>query len=155
MSTPSEKTGFGSRVAALLLLAWFAPAHGAELAGLWQEYDDRSGKVEALIRIDKAADGAYQGTVVKLVAEVVGSASRLCSACKGALRNQPLLGMRILYGMRRKGDLTFEGGEIIDPDDGTVYRCRMRLSPDGRTLEVTGYVGVSWFGQSETWRRAE
>jgi uncharacterized protein (DUF2147 family) len=145
--------GAGARAA--LLIAWSAVAQAGEPAGLWQEYDDKTGKVEALIRVEQAADGTYQGTIVKLVAEVVGSASRVCSGCGGSLHNQPLLGMRILTGMRRKDAHTFEGGEIVDPDDGKVYRCRMRLSEDGRTLEVTGYIGVSWLGESEIWRRAE
>ena len=142
-------------VAAMLLLALPVLAPAAELAGLWQEYDDKTGRVEALIRVAQADDGTYAGTIVKLVAEVVGSAAPVCEGCSGSLHNQPLLGMRILTGMRRKDALTFEGGEIVDPEDGKVYRCRLRLSEDGRTLEVTGYVGVSWFGESETWRRAE
>jgi uncharacterized protein (DUF2147 family) len=139
----------------MLLLAASAAAQGGELAGVWQEYDDKSGKVEALIRVEQGADGAYYGTIVRLVAEVVGSESRTCEACRGSLHNQPLLGMRIFHGMIRKDALTFDGGEIVDPEDGQVYRCRMRLSADGGTLEVTGYVGVSWFGESETWRRAK
>lgn len=141
--------------ALLLLIALPALARGAELAGTWQEYDDASGKVEALIRVERGADGAYDGTIVKLVAAVVGSASRTCEACRGRLHDQPLLGMRIFWGMRRRDASTFDGGEIIDPESGKVYRCRMRLSEDGNTLAVTGYVGVSWLGETETWRRAE
>lgn len=139
----------------MLLAVLPAVAPAGELAGLWQEYDDKTGKVEALIRVEEEAGGAYHGAIVKLVDEVVGSASQVCADCRGSLHNQPLLGMRILSGMRRKDAYTFEGGEIVDPEDGKVYRCRMRLSEDGKTLEVTGYVGVSWFGQTETWRRAE
>lgn len=139
----------------VIALLFPALAQGGELAGVWQEFDDQTGKVEALIRIEKAADGTYEGRIVKLMADVLGEKARVCSGCSGSLHNQPLLGMRILYGMKRKDDLTFEGGEIIDPDDGKVYRCRMRLSADGKTLEVVGYIGISWFGQSETWRRAD
>ncbi|HEY5995137.1 MAG TPA: DUF2147 domain-containing protein [Gallionellaceae bacterium] len=139
----------------MLLFALCAPAEAGELAGTWQEYDDQTGKVEALIRIEKLPDGTYEGKIVKLMAEVVGENHKVCSGCKGTLHNQPLLGMRILYGMKRKDSLTFEGGEIIDPDDGKVYRCRMKLSEDGVTLEVTGFIGISWFGESETWKRAD
>ncbi len=144
------------RLAAIALLAALpALAPAAELTGIWQEYDDKSGKVEALIRIEQAADGTYQGTIVKLMADVLGSESRVCSGCRGNLHNQPLLGMRILHGMKRKDDRTFEGGEILDPEDGKVYRCLMKLSADGKTLEVTGYIGISLFGESETWRRPD
>jgi uncharacterized protein (DUF2147 family) len=146
-----------SALCRLSVIALLMPslAQGGELAGVWQEFDDQTGKVEALIRIEKTADGAYEGKIVKLMADVAGENARVCGGCSGSLRNQPLLGMRILYGMKRKDSQTFEGGEIIDPDDGKVYRCHMRLSEDGKTLEVTGYIGISWFGQSETWRRAD
>jgi uncharacterized protein (DUF2147 family) len=140
---------------ASLLLSLAPSAWGGELAGLWQEFDDRTGKVEALVRIDKLPDGSYEGRIVKLMADVVGDTGKVCGNCSGALHNQPWLGMRILYGMKRKDGQTFEGGEIVDPDEGKVYRCRMKLSEDGSTLEVTGFIGISWFGQSETWKRAE
>lgn len=138
-----------------MLFALSAHAWAGEMAGVWQEYDDKTGKVEALIRIEQLPDGTYEGKIIRLMADVVGKEHMVCNNCQGSLHNQPLLGMRILFGMKRKDSLTFEGGEILDPDEGKVYRCRMRLSEDGKTLEVTGYIGISWFGQSETWKRAD
>lgn len=138
-----------------MLLAAFPVRAAGELAGLWQEYDDETGKVEALIRIEQGADGAYQGTIVKLMGDVVGGEAQVCGGCQGSLHNRPLLGMRILSGMRRTDELYFAGGEILDPEDGKVYRCRMKLSGDSKTLEVTGYLGISLFGQTEIWHRAE
>ncbi len=146
-------------IAASAVLAWallfLAPttAWSGELTGLWQEYDDKSGKVEALIRIEQAPDGTYQGKIEKLFPEVVPMPSA-CTRCAGSLRGQPLLGLRILSGMTRNDALNFDGGAIVDPEDGKVYHCHIRLSEDGNSLEVTGYVGVKWLGQSETWRRA-
>ncbi len=138
-----------------VLIAFFTQAWAGELTGTWQEFDDKTGKVEALINIEKLPDGTYEGRITQLMAEVVGESHKVCGNCTGELHNQPLLGMRILHGMKRKDSQTFEGGEIIDPDEGKVYRCLMRLSEDGNTLEVTGYIGISWLGQSETWKRAK
>jgi len=81
------------------------------------------------------------------------STSKVCTRCTGSLRNQPLLGLRILSGMKRSDRLNFEGGEIIYSDEGKVYKCHIRLSEDGKTIEVTGYIGFNWFGQSEIWGR--
>ena len=142
-------------LAAILLLMISAPAWSEGLAGLWQEYDDETGKVEALIRIEKAADDSYEGRIEKLIPDVAANAARTCSRCQGDLRNKPLLGLRILFGMKRTDKLDFDGGQVVDPDDGKVYHCHIRLAEDGKSIEVTGYIGAKWLGQSETWRRAE
>ena len=77
----------------------------------------------------------------------------LCKNCQGDLHNRPLLGLRILSGLHRKDTTRFEGGQIIDPDDGKIYRCNIRLLEDGKTIEVTGYLSFNWIGHSEIWRR--
>jgi uncharacterized protein (DUF2147 family) len=63
--------------------------------------------------------------------------------------------MKILSGLQRKDEHLFEGGQILDPEEGKAYRCRMRLAPDGRTVKVTGYIGISLLGRSEQWTRKE
>ncbi len=138
----------------MLLFAIPSSAWTGELAGLWQEFDDRTGKVEALIRIRKLSDDTYEGNIEKIFPDRPENTAMLCTACTGNLYNQPLLGMRILSGMKRKDKLTFEGGSVIDPDEGKAYQCRIRLSEDGNTIEVTGYLGFVWIGQSEIWKRA-
>lgn len=137
----------------LFLTAFAAPAWSAELAGLWQEYNDDTGNLEALIRIEKLADNTYAGTIEKILLASAGNSELLCTNCPGNLHNRPVLGLRILSGLKRKDKLTFEGGEIIDPDDGQIYRCNVRLSEDGNTIEVTGYLSFNWIGHSEIWRR--
>lgn len=140
-------------VACMLLLTIPALAWSGELAGIWQAYDDHTGKLEALIHIKKLSDNTYEGNIKKIFPDNPESAAIVCSSCPGSLSNQPLLGMRILSGMKRKDKLTFEGGTILDPDEGKTYQCRIRLSEDGKTIEVTGYINVVWIGQSEIWQR--
>ena len=130
-------------------------AWSGELIGLWQEYNDDTGKAEALIRIEKTADNRYQGRIEKILPDTAENVSLVCSLCNGSLHNQPLLGLRILSGLQRKDSLTFAEGEITDPDDGKSYRCNIRLSEDGNTLEVTGYLTFNWIGHSEIWRRVK
>lgn len=137
------------------LLTASTMAWSGELAGLWQEYDDDTGKVVALIRIEKLPDNTYEGTIEKVLStDTDENAEFICRLCPGTLRNHSLLGLRILSGMKRKGNLNFEGGEVLDPDDGKTYRCRIHLADDGNSLEVTGYISINWIGHSEIWRLA-
>jgi uncharacterized protein (DUF2147 family) len=69
-----------------------------------------------------------------------------------ALRGRPLLGLVILSGFRYTGDGEWRGGRIYDPNSGNTYKGTIRvLNRD--TLALRGYVGISLFGRTETWRR--
>ena len=61
--------------------------------------------------------------------------------------------MEILWGMKKKKDDEWKGGEILDPKNGKTYSCRLRLKDDGKKLEVRGYIGFSLFGRSQMWLR--
>ena len=59
-----------------------------------------------------------------------------------------------------KGGLTkageeYVGGQVLDPDNGKVYRSRVRLTDNGKKLDVRGYIGVPTLGRSQTWLRQE
>ena len=75
-----------------------------------------------------------------------------CTQCQGDQKNAPVLGIVFIKGMRQDG-LSYQGGSILDPRDGTVYSALMELNPDGQNLTVRGYIGLPLLGQSETWRR--
>jgi uncharacterized protein (DUF2147 family) len=47
----------------------------------------------------------------------------------------------------------FSGGDILDPDTGSVYRCKFHLDNGGTTLVVRGFIGFSLLGRSQTWSR--
>lgn len=135
---------------ALPILAW-----SGELAGLWEEYDDNTGSLSAMIRIKKLPDDTYEGRIEKIFPDTVENSTLVCTHCDNDLRNRPLLGLRILTGMKRLNERIYEGGKVLDPDDGKVYSCRIRLSEDGNVIEVTGFLSLNWIGQSEIWRRAK
>jgi uncharacterized protein (DUF2147 family) len=60
--------------------------------------------------------------------------------------------MTVLSGMT-KSENGWEGGQILDPDNGKIYRCKMHLEKDGKELVVRGYIGISLLGRSQTWVR--
>ena len=63
-----------------------------------------------------------------------------------------MLGLTLIKGMQRKG-MSYENGTIMDPRDGPVYRAFMKLSPDGKQLEVRGFLGIALLGRSQIWNR--
>jgi len=67
-----------------------------------------------------------------------------------ALRARPLLGLSVLRGLRRTGENTWEDGEIYNPDDGTDYRAKMSLDPNG-DLRIRAYVLTPLFGHTLIW----
>src|SRR5438034_10792199 len=92
------------------------------------------------IRITET-DGAFEGTVMRVFSPPAASANPRCELCAGELKDRPIIGMKILRGQRRPGEPG--EGEILDPDEGRVYRCTVTLTDGGAKLEVRGYVGIS------------
>ena len=141
-----------SMVAVLLIVAAASPLCAAEptASGLWEQADD-TGKPESWFKIAER-NGVYEGAVVKIFYKPGEDPNWVCDKCQGAEKGRPVLGLTLIKGMRRNG-LSYENGTIMDPRDGSVYRALMRLRPDGKQLEVRGYLGISLFGQSQVWNR--
>ena len=121
-------------------------------AGVWKQVDEH-GKVGALVTISKQ-DGVYVGRLSKLFLEPNDDPNPVCTRCSGDKRNQPILGLIFIEGMKQSG-LDYEDGTILDPDTGDIYHAKMSLSPDGNELNVRGYVGLPVFGRTQTWTRVE
>jgi uncharacterized protein (DUF2147 family) len=131
-------------------LAW---ADANSPVGLWKSIDDSSGKPTALIRITESG-GELQGKIEKLFREPGEEQNPRCDACTDTRKGQPILGMTIVSGLRKHGD-AYDGGEILDPKNGKVYKSKLTLSDGGKKLDVRGYIGVPMFGRSQTWVRQE
>jgi uncharacterized protein (DUF2147 family) len=121
--------------------------------GLWEQVDENTGRAESWFRITEK-NGVYQGNIVKMFPKPGEDPNEkwLCTKCEGEERNAPVLGLALIKGMHR-GGFAYEGGTIMDPRDGQVYRALMNLSPDGKKLEVRGFLGISLFGRSQIWNR--
>lgn len=70
-----------------------------------------------------------------------------------ALRDDPICGMRILWGFEKSADNTWEGGRIYKADDGDLYKANLALENSDR-LKLRGYVGLPLFGKTQYWSRA-
>jgi uncharacterized protein (DUF2147 family) len=136
--------------AALLLAgAMTATAADPSPAGLWKTFDDHTHKARGTILIFEE-NGVFFGRIESSFnpAEL----TERCHKCSGDRKDAPVIGLIIMRGMTRHGD-EFEGGDILDPETGTTYHCRLSLSSDGMKLMVRGYIGFSLFGRTQTWVR--
>ena len=132
-------------VAAAALTSLAAWAQEASPVGLWKNIDDKTGKPKALIRITEGDP---------LTPKPFASQNPTCKKCEGALKDQPIIGMTILSGMKPDGD-EFNGGKILDPVNGKLYKSRMTLAEGGKTLNVRGYIGTPMLGRTQVWVREQ
>lgn len=140
------------KILGLSLLLFSTISMAASPAGLWKSIDDKTGKPRSLIRISED-NGVYSGVVEKgLLPGDTGE--RVCDKCTDERKDQKIIGMTIIKNIKEK-DGNYAGGEILDPDNGKVYKCKMKLDETGNKLEVRGFIGVSLFGRSQTWVREE
>jgi uncharacterized protein (DUF2147 family) len=140
-------------VAVLALLAGNAFADTKSPVGVWRSIDDTTKKERSIIRITEG-NGEFSGVVEKLFDQPGDDPAHLCKDCKGERKDKPIIGMTILWGLKKDGD-TWAGGEILDPHNGKTYRCKMTLSNDGKSLNVRGFIGISLFGRSQIWLREQ
>jgi len=159
MTSLSQRTPFAfgktlkhAAVAGVLLAgAVNAFAQADTPVGTWQTIDDHTGQPKALVQISQDSNGTVSGRVVKGLG-ANDQPDRRCTACTDARKDQPILGMTIISDMKKDGE-NWDGGQILDPENGKLYKCKMHVEDGGQKLVVRGYIGVSLLGRSQTWVR--
>jgi uncharacterized protein (DUF2147 family) len=121
----------------------------ASPAGRWRTIDDETHRPKSIVRLWER-DGVLYGNIVEVFPEPGKPADPICDKCEGALKDKPVKGMMFMWGLKRDGK-DWSGGRILDPANGKIYRCTVRVVSGGARLKVRGYIGVSLIGRTQTW----
>jgi uncharacterized protein (DUF2147 family) len=120
--------------------------------GVWHSIDDKTGETKAEIRLTEV-EGAVRGRIEKLLRKGADLSAR-CVDCEGDRKDQPVIGLEIIRGVRKlAGKDVWEGGKILDPENGRDYALRLTPIEGGRKLEVRG--SIAFIGRTQTWVRVQ
>jgi uncharacterized protein (DUF2147 family) len=144
---------FKSAVMAAALLVHAAAFAQATPVGLWKTIDDETKKEKSLVRLAET-NGVLSGTIEKLLDPDRQDAK--CEKCEGHLKDKPVVGMVIVREVKKGADEgQWDGGTILDPNNGKTYKVRLTPTEGGKKLDVRGYIGMPMLGRTQTWVRVE
>jgi uncharacterized protein (DUF2147 family) len=143
-------------ISALALVSLIACVHGLNAdqtpVGLWQAVDDDTKQPTGWFLISEQG-GVYTGIIAKMFLKPGEDPNAVCDQCKDDRHNHPWLGLELIRGMQQEDADKYSGGTILDPRDGKTYHATMKVTPDGQTLIVRGYLGVELLGRNQYWTR--
>lgn len=118
-----------------------------DIVGKWKTIDDDTGKERSIVEIYQKGD-KYFGKIVKLFREPGEDQNPVCTECEDERNGQPVLGMEIITNMvYDPSDQVYEDGEILDPENGNIYDCKLWI--DEGKLKVRGYIYFVY--RTQTW----
>ena len=122
--------------------------------GSWHTIDDKTGEIKSLVVITESS-GVLSGHVDKLLRKDADQKA-VCDKCTDDRKDKPVLGLEIIRAAKQaEGKDVWEGGNIVDPDNGTVYKLKLTPVDGGKKLEVRGFIGFALLGRTQTWVRVQ
>jgi uncharacterized protein (DUF2147 family) len=120
--------------------------------GLWQTIDDKDGTPKSEIRIVDTA-GVVSGKIERDLNPKAKPTDK-CIECKDDRKDQPIIGLELIRGLKKaEGKDMWEGGTIVEPSTGKVYRMTMTPIEGGKKIEMRGYIGP--FYRTQIWNRLQ
>jgi uncharacterized protein (DUF2147 family) len=140
-------------IGAAALVVQAAALAQAGPAGLWKTIDDDTKQEKSLVRIVDNG-GVLSGRIEKLL-DPSAKPDAVCDKCTDERKDKPIVGMTILRNLKNSADDKewWDGGDVTDPNNGKVYKARLRTIEGGKKLQMRGYIGP--FYRTQTWIRVD
>ena len=138
----------------LFVLALFASMNSfaQTCVGKWITIDDETNKKKSIVELYKV-DGKLYGKIIYLFPREGREDNPKCKKCTDDRKDQPLVGLQIVHSLKWDGE-EWEGGTIVDPENGKIYTVKMWLEEgNANLLNVRGYVGPIF--RTQKWVRVE
>ncbi len=124
------------------------PLTAQSIFGKWKTVDDETGETKSIVEIYQN-NGKVYGKVKQLLEK--GRENAVCIKCEGDLKDQPIVGMNVVLGLKKNGD-EYSGGKLFDPEKGKSYKGKIWLnSQNPNKLMVRGYIAFLY--RTQTWLR--
>ncbi|MBV6643951.1 MAG: DUF2147 domain-containing protein [Cyclobacteriaceae bacterium] len=136
------------------LLTFALLSNGQSIVGKWKTVDDNSGKTRSEVEIYEK-EGLVFGKILKIYTEPGEDPDPICTDCDedDPRYKQKIIGMEIIRNMKYdKKDDEYRDGDILDPENGSVYDCKLWTDEEGN-LKVRGY--IMFLYRTQTWLRVE
>lgn len=131
----------------LVLTVLSFTSQGQTIVGQWETFDDKTKEKKAVIEIYQENNRYF----AKIVESFTSEKDAVCETCKGKRKGKPIIGLNIIENLVKDGD-EYNGGSIIDPENGKTYKCYLELVNQNK-LKVRGYLGFAVFGRTQYWTR--
>ena len=138
------------KLSLLFLLFTCFQLQAQTVLGKWKTIDDKTGQAKSVVEVYEN-NGKVYGEIIEIFDAT--KRNRKCDKCEGSDKNKPVLGLVIIKNLT-KDATQYNGGKILDPETGNVYKCILKLVGKEK-LEVRGYMGFSLIGRSQTWIRVK
>lgn len=117
--------------------------------GKWKTVDDNTGKTKSVVEVYEKG-GKLFGKILDLIDP--DEPEPKCKECDedDPRYMEPVVGLEIIRNMEKDGN-EWEDGDILDPENGKVYRCKLWVE-EGK-LQVRGYIAFLY--RTQTWLPAD
>ena len=122
------------------------------ILGRWKTIDDETGKPKSIVNIFEK-DGIVYGKIESIFRSPEEDSNPKCDKCSGDKKDQFIIGMQIMEGLKKESEAVWVDGKILDPNNGKTYSCKAEVIDNGQKLKLRGFIGISLIGRTQTWIR--